>query len=72
MTPHDAISWSFGQNFHADKMNACIHTVPVRFSPLTFRLAEILLATWPDGEDITAELAEVRSHLGAYAEDPGR
>jgi hypothetical protein len=72
MVIDDVLMWSFQQNYHLDKSNACVHCAPVRFSPLTFRLYEALMKVWHEGEDITAEMAEVREHAGAYAEDQGR
>ena len=39
---------AFLYHYHHDKMNAAIHTSPVRFSPLTFRLAEVLHDLRPD------------------------
>lgn len=68
----DPLLWAFDYMFHMDKANACMHCAPVRFSPITFRLAEALLDAWPVDEVITAALAEVHSHMGQYAEDPGR
>jgi hypothetical protein len=56
----DTLMWSFTFHYHRDKMNAAVHCAPVRFSELTFRLAEVSLAMWAEGEDITQELAEVR------------
>jgi len=69
---NDVLLWAFEQNYHADKMNAAVHCAPVKFSPLTFRLADALFEAWPDDDDITGELHEVRSHKGRYALDPGR
>jgi hypothetical protein len=68
----DALLWAFEYLYHQDKANACIHCAPVRFSPLTFRLAEALKADWSEFEDITQELAEVLHHRGQYEEDSGR
>lgn len=72
LTEHDLLLWCFTQNYHLDKSNAAIHCAPVRFSPITFRLATALTAHWPEGEDITSEMSEVLGHIGAYAEDRGR
>jgi hypothetical protein len=72
MTGNDVLLWCFQQNYSLDKSNAAIHCAPVRFNPITFRLYEALMAGWPEEEDITQELAEVRSHYGAYEEDRGR
>jgi hypothetical protein len=68
----DPVHWAFRQNYHLDKSNACVHCAPVRFSPITFRLYAALMNLWDPDEDITAEMAEVRSHLGQYEEDKGR
>ena len=68
----DVLLWAFEQNYHADKMNASIHCAPVKFSPLTFRLCDVLFEGWPDDDDITGEMHEVRSHQGLYELDPGR
>ena len=64
--------WSFEYFYHMDKANACMHHAPVKFSPITFGLVEELMNLWDDDEDITQEMAEVRSHLGKYELDPGR
>jgi hypothetical protein len=65
--------WSFNYFYYMDKANACIHQAPVRFSPITFTLANELLDSWPVGEDITQELAEVRDHKKMnYPLDTGR
>jgi hypothetical protein len=64
--------WCFQYFYHMDKANACMHTAPVKFSPITFNLAVSLLDDWPKDEDITQELAEVRDHIGKYELDPGR
>jgi len=68
----DILIWCFLQNYHLDKSNACVHCAPVRFSPITFRLCQALMAFIPDDEDITQEMAEVKSHIGEYEEDKGR
>lgn len=68
----DALLWSFYHFFHMDKANACMHCAPVRFSPITFRCYEVLMATWPVEEDIPQEMAEVAHHKGQYELDPGR
>ena len=72
MAPDEVLLWCFQQNYHLDKSNAAVHCSPVRFSPLTFRIYETLMERWPINEDITAEMAEVRSHCGVYKEDLGR
>lgn len=55
--------------YYADKANATIHTNPVRFSPITFRLAEALQFV---AEDDYEAVREVMSHKGKYPEDTGR
>ncbi len=68
----DPVQWAFLQNYHLDKSNACVHCAPVRFSPITFRLYAAVMNLWDPDDDITAEMAEVRAHLGKYEEDKGR
>lgn len=69
---NDARLWAFKHFFHMDQANACMHCAQVRFSPITFKLWALLEATWPASEDITQEMAEVRSHVGKYELDLGR
>jgi hypothetical protein len=69
----DNAQFTFDYFYHMDKANACIHCAPVRFSPLTFRLAEQLMRHAQEtGQDVTAEVAEVMIHRGQYEEDKGR
>lgn len=69
----DILLWAFRQNFHLDHANACVHCAAVRYSPLTFRLAEKIQE---QGVQIDAEhfsdVYLVLCDKGAYAEDPGR
>jgi hypothetical protein len=68
----DILIWCFQYFYHQDKANAAIHCAPVRFSPITFRLAlRFTLTDSPTG-DLERAVAEVRSHMGAYEEDKGR
>jgi hypothetical protein len=56
--------------YHLDHSNAAVHTAEVRFSPITFRLAEAL-----HGNGFirpTANIAEVIADSGKYKEDKGR
>lgn len=61
---------------HLDESNAAIHCAPVRYSPITFRLAEELDAQshtrgeWPTEDD--GAISRVLSHIGQYDEDAGR
>lgn len=59
------------QNVHADEANAAIHCASVRYSPLTFRIAEYLWNHFPSYRS-QLELARVAADLGSYIEDPGR
>lgn len=54
-----------------DESNAAIHTAEVRYSPLTFRLAEAL-APYADTFGATPEIARVLAHANTYTEDTGR
>ena len=68
----EVLLWCLQQNYHLDCSNAAVHCAPVKFSPITFRILQALVALWPEGEDITAEMAHVRSHINQYVEDAGR
>ena len=71
----DEVLWECFRHFvHLDEANAAMHTAPVRYSPITFRIAEQLEPiplNWfsPDNHRL---LASVLSHKGAYEEDKGR
>lgn len=70
--PLEEVLWHcFRQNYHADQSNAAIHTSVVRYSPLTFRLAEWLWASAPSYH-VNEMLRGVVLDLGAYDEDVGR
>jgi hypothetical protein len=53
---------------HMDQANAAIHVAEVRYSPLTFKLANTAKRM---GCQIK-EMFEVLDHEGSYALDPGR
>lgn len=79
LTPALTIDQTLWQCFryfaNADQMNAAMHTAIVRYSPITFRVAEHLAPILGNGwltADSEALLWEVLNHRGAYQEDPGR
>ena len=55
-----------------DRANAAIHCSDVRYSPITFRLAEAYDAYALNVGDWPEVVARVMHHNGAYAEDAGR
>lgn len=68
------VAWECFRYFvHMDESNAAIHCAPVRYSPITFRLAEHLS---PDEVVLSGRnadsLVRVRAELGKYEEDKGR
>lgn len=68
-----AALWAFEHFEATDRANAKIHCAPVRYSPITFRLARALRDAATDcGEDVTEEVVTVLAHDGTYAEDRGR
>lgn len=71
----DQVLWECFRHFlHLDHSNAAIHCAPVRFSPLTFRLAELLADTprdWLHPVNVSL-LDEVLRSAGTYPEDTGR
>lgn len=58
-----------GYFYHMDNANARIHMKPVKFSPITFTLATILIEAGFGNSPI---VKEVHSHEGRYELDPGR
>jgi len=72
----DAVLWECFRHFaHMDEANAAMHTAPVRYSPITFRVAEHLydlLGTDRLDRSNEALLAQVKIHAGKYPEDTGR
>lgn len=73
MTDTEVLLWAFKHVYHADLMNAAMHCAEVRYSPITFRLAEALHRHW--GELTPSQMSFVLPVLadkGAYEEDPGR
>lgn len=56
---------------HMDEANAAMHCAEVRYSPITFRLAEGL-RDYNVNDPVSNDVAEVLIHSGKYEEDPGR
>jgi len=71
MALHEVLWHCLRQNVHLDESNAAVHTAPVRYSPLTFRIAEYLWNHFPSYRS-QVELAKVAADWGSYNEDPGR
>jgi hypothetical protein len=70
--PLQEIIWyCFLHMYHLDRANAPIHTNVVRYSPLTFRIAEYLWNHFPSYQ-VIQELRSVVLDSGQYDEDPGR
>jgi hypothetical protein len=72
----DQLLWECFRHFvHLDESNAAVHCSLVRYSPITFRLAE-QLDLMIRRDDLhprnDALLTEVLAHRGAYPEDRGR
>jgi hypothetical protein len=65
---------------HLDHSNAAVHTARVRYSPITFRLAQEIERRVINGrtDDLLADevderiLFQVLAHVGTYEEDKGR
>lgn len=73
MTVPHVVYVAFAHFKAMDEANAAVHVAVVRYSPLTFRLAE-LLDQWRHGlSDPQIEaVAKVMGDVGQYQEDPGR
>lgn len=67
----EAALWAFEHFEATDRANAKVHCAPVKYSPITFRLARALREVWPSG-DYTDAMMNVYAHDGAYGEDKGR
>jgi hypothetical protein len=74
MTKERAVlGWCLRYFANMDRANAAVHTGMVRYSPITFRLAEVLNATGMDHDaDVQEVLDDVTDHSGMYTEDKGR
>jgi len=78
MTPLNEVLFQCLRHFvHLDESNAAIHCSPVRYSPITFRLAEQLASLPTDDNEIEAPFVDpfvgkVLAHVGQYDEDTGR
>ena len=72
----DALTHGFFLVYHQDHANAAMHCATVRYSPITFRFAELIHAEAYDDEYFTGGLArsvmEVINDKGAYEQDKGR
>ena len=67
----DTLWHAFSHFYHLDKSNAAFHTSAVRFSPITFRLAEHLWVEHPNYH-VNEDLRTVILDSGQYDEDMGR
>jgi hypothetical protein len=64
----DAVALALSHFVHIDRANAAIHGAQVRYSPITFRLAEAI----PDLADRNDDVHDVLLDRGTYKEDKGR
>ena len=64
----EAALWAIEYFEAMDRANAQIHCAPVRYSPITFRLARALRSAGANADPVQ----RVLDHDGAYEEDPGR
>lgn len=72
MTSAEAAAAALRHFVHLDEANAAIHCAPVRYSPITFRLAESLRDETGSIGTVDAYVVRVLDHVGRYKEDPGR
>lgn len=74
----DLLYQCFQHFYHLDCANAPIHTAPVRYSPITFRLAEaidnqLLVSHQPlPSPQVYSDVYTVMLDRGEYEEDKGR
>lgn len=62
----------FRQNFHLDHSNAAIHCAEVRYSPITFRLAEAIQGMTEVDNVRYSDVYTVLLDKDLYEEDKGR
>lgn len=74
----EPMGWALAHLYHLDHSNAAIHCGEVRYSPITFRLAEALatLNREVSGDEFYGRVPDilraVLGDLGKYEEDKGR
>lgn len=74
MNDNELLGWCFQHFYGLDISNAAIHCANVRYSPITFRLAERLEGVnLPDATGmIQTVVRSVYNDKGRYPEDAGR
>lgn len=68
----EVLGWCLTHFANLDRANAAIHCGLVRYSPITFRLAEVLNGGFDHAPGVRELLDDVVEHAGKYAEDKGR
>lgn len=70
----EAALWALQHFEQMDVANGAIHCAPVRYSPITFRLARALrdAGVADHHDEVANEIHRVLEHDGAYEEDTGR
>jgi hypothetical protein len=68
----DVLYQAFLVMYHQDHANAAMHCASVRYSPLTFRLAEQVDQLTPSSVSVLPDVYGVMLDRGLYPEDPGR
>lgn len=63
-----ALRWAFAYHYNMDMMNSASHLSEVRFSRLTFLLAEAMIEQFPHNHEIQRVLGD----RGQYPYDMGR
>ena len=67
-----ALYYAFLKLYHEDHANAAMHCGTVRYSPLTFRLAEQIDQLTPTSHEVLQDVYSVMLDRGQYTEDLGR
>ena len=62
----------FKHFYHLDHSNAAIHMAPVRYSPITFRLAEAINNQHDVSQTVFPDVYVVMLDRNTYEEDRGR
>ena len=68
MNPKEALEWAVMHFYHIDEANAAMHCNMVKYSPITFAMAQALQQLGGS----TYYMNKILSHVGQYELDSGR
>lgn len=74
MSATETLGWCLAHFKATDEANAALHVADVKYSPITFRVAETLyeIQRTTGSKYVANNVLTVLAHRGAYEEDEGR